>query len=150
MKIVLIQDVENVGKKYEIKEVKNGYARNFLIPNKLAVPGTKNNIMWAEKEREKQEKNVEEELKKAQEIASNMDGLEVNFEVKMGEKNQLFESITAQKIADKLKKMGYEIKKSQIDLKENIKETGEFPVKVKFDHNLETEIRVIVTEAESK
>lgn len=150
MKIVLTQDVENVGKKYETKEVKNGYARNFLIPNKLAVPGTKNNIMWAEKEKEKEEKGVEEELKKTQEIASNMDGLEVNFEVKMGEKNQLFESINAQKIADKLKKMGYEVKKSQIDLKENIKETGEFPVKVKFDHNLETEIRVIVAEIESK
>jgi large subunit ribosomal protein L9 len=146
MKVVLTQNVENLGKKYEIKEVKDGYARNFLIPNHLAVPGTKNNIMWAEKEREKEEKNIEEELKKTQEVASKMDGLEVNFEVKSGKENQIFESITAQKIADKLKKMGYEIKKSQIDLEKNIKETGEFPVKIKFDHNLETEIRVIVTE----
>jgi large subunit ribosomal protein L9 len=146
MKIILTQNVDNLGKKYETKEVKDGYARNFLIPNKLAVLATKKNIMWVEKEKEKEEKSVEEELKKTQEIASQMDGLEVNFEVKTGKEDQLFESITAQKIADNLKKMGYEVKKSQIELKEAIKEMGEFPIKVKFEHNLETEIRVIVTE----
>lgn len=146
MKIILIKNVENIGEKYEMKEVKNGYARNFLIPNNLAVLATEKNIMWAEKEKKKEEKNIEEDLKKIQELASKMDGLEVNFEVKTGKEDQLFESITAQKIADNLKKMGYEIKKSQIDLKQNIKELGEFPVKIKFEHNLETEIRVIITE----
>jgi large subunit ribosomal protein L9 len=146
MKIIFIKDVENIGKKYEVKEVKDGYARNFLIPNNLAKIATEKNIMLIEKEKRKEDKNVEEELKEIQEIASKMDGIEVNFSVKIGKENQLFESITSQKIADKLKKMGYEIKKNQIKIEENIKELGEFPVKIKFEHNLETEIRIIVTE----
>jgi len=66
--------------------------------------------------------------------------------VKIGEERQLFESITPQKISEKLKESGFEVKKNQIDLKESIKELGEFPVKVRFEHNLEAEIRVIVTE----
>jgi large subunit ribosomal protein L9 len=146
MKIIFIKDVENIGKKYEVKEVKDGYARNFLIPNNLAKIATEKNIMLIEKEKRKEDKNVEEELKEIQEIASKMDGIEVNFSVKIGKENQLFESITSQKIADKPKKMGYEIKKNQIKIEENIKELGEFPVKIKFEHNLETEIRIIVTE----
>jgi large subunit ribosomal protein L9 len=66
--------------------------------------------------------------------------------VKIGEEGQLFESITSQKIAEKLKELGFEVKKTQIDLVEPIKEMGEFPVKIKFEHNLEAEIKLIVTE----
>ena len=66
--------------------------------------------------------------------------------VKLGEEGQLFESINAQKISEKMKEMGLEIKKSQIQLADPIKELGEFPVKIKFEHNLEAEIRVIINE----
>jgi large subunit ribosomal protein L9 len=69
--------------------------------------------------------------------------------VKVGDEGQLFESINVQKIAEKLKESGFEIKKIQIDLKEPIKEVGEFPVKIKLDHNLEAEINVIISEGES-
>ena len=77
---------------------------------------------------------------------SNIDGQEIIIPVKIGEEGQLFESITSQKIYEKLKELGFEIKKSQIDLPEPIKELGEFPVKIKLEHNLEAEIRVIITE----
>lgn len=146
MKIIFLKDIENLGKKYEVKEVKNGYARNFLIPKGLAKPATKEALAWLETQKEIETKKSEEELKKIQEKASNIDGQEILIPVKIGEENQFFESITVQKILEKLKELGFEIKKNQIDLKEPIKELGEYPVKIKFDHNLEAEIRIIITE----
>ena len=146
MRVILLKDVENLGKKYEVKEVKNGYARNFLIPQGLAKPATEEAIIWLEAQKEIEVKKAEEELKKIQEKATVIDGQELIIPVKMGEEGQLFESITPQKISEKLKELGFEIKKTQIDLKEPIKELGEFPIKIRFEHNLEAEIKVIITE----
>ncbi len=69
MRVILLQDVENIGKKYEIKEVKNGYARNFLIPKSLAKPATKEVLKWLEVQKEIEEKKAEDELKEIQELA---------------------------------------------------------------------------------
>lgn len=144
MRVILLKDIENLGKKYEVKEVKNGFARNFLIPKGIAKPATKKALDWVKKQKEIEEKRAEEELKRVQELASGIDGLEVVIPVKIGEKEQLFESITPQKISEELKDQGFDIKKTQIDLKEPIKELGEFPIKIYFEHNLEAEIKVIV------
>ena len=146
MRVILLQDVEKLGKKLEVKEVKNGYAMNFLFPKNLAKPATKEALKWLETQKEIGEKKAEEALKKTQEVASTVDGQEIIIPVKIGEEGQLFESITSQKIIEKLKELGFEIKKNQIDLPEPIKELGEFPIKIKFEHNLEGEIKVIVTE----
>ncbi len=146
MRVILLKDVENLGKKYEVKEVKNGYARNFLIPQGLAKPATETALIWLETQKEIEAKKAEEELKKIQEKATAIDGQELIIPVKMGEEGQLFESIASQKISEKLKELGFEIKKPQIDLKEPIKELGEFPIKIRFEHNLEAEIKVIVVE----
>jgi len=150
MRVILLKDIEKLGKKFEIKEVKDGYARNFLIPRGLAKPATKEAMKWLETQKEIEEKKAEEELKKIQEIASVVDDQEIIIPVEVGDREQLFESITAQKIAEKLKEAGFEIKKNQIELSEPIKELGEFPVKIKFEHNLEAEIRVIVTKKEEE
>ena len=150
MRVILLKDIENLGKKYEIKEVKSGYARNFLIPKGLAKKVDKEVLKWLETQKEIEAKKAEEELKKVQELATAVDDREVIIPVKVGEEDQLFESIAAQKISEKLKELGFEIKKDQIDLKEPIKELGEFPVKIKFEHNLEAEIKVIVTKEEEK
>lgn len=146
MRVILLQDVENLGKKFEVKEVKSGYARNFLFPKNLAKPATKEVLKWLETQKEIEAKKAEESLKKVQELASTVDGQEIIIPVKIGEEGQLFESITSQKIIEKLKEAGFEVKKGQIDLLEPIKELGEFPIKIKFEHNLEAEIKVIVTE----
>jgi large subunit ribosomal protein L9 len=148
MKVILLQDVKKLGKKYEVKEVKDGFARNFLIPQGLAKIATKKALAWLEKQKEIEEKRAEEALKKVQEQASSLDGLELIIPVKVGEQGQLFESITSQKISEKLKEMGFEIKKSQVDLEEPIEKIGEFPVKIKFDHNLEAEIKIIISPEE--
>jgi len=146
MKVILLQDVEKLGKKYDVKEVSDGYARNFLFPKGLVKPATKENLKWLEAQKEIETKRAEEELKKIQEFATAIDGQEIIIPVKIGEKDQLFESITAPKIYEKLEELGFEVKKTQIDLPEPIKELGEFPIKIKFEHNLETEIKVIVVE----
>jgi large subunit ribosomal protein L9 len=146
MRVILLQDVENLGKKFEVKEVKNGYAMNFLFPKNLAKPATREALKWLETQKEIGAKKAEEALKKTQDVASTIDGQEIIIPVKIGEEGQLFESITSQKIIEKLKESGFEVKKSQIDLLEPIKELGEFPIKIKFEHNLEAEIKVIVTE----
>jgi len=150
MKVILLKDVEKLGKKFEIKEVKNGYARNFLIPRGLAKLATKEVLVRLEIQKEIQEKKAEEDLQKTQELASTIDDLEVAISVKTGQEGQLFESINAQRISEKLKEMGFEIKKTQIELPEPIKEIGEFPIKIKLEHNLEVEIRVIVNKEEEK
>lgn len=146
MKVILLQDIENMGKKFDVKEIADGYARNLLIPKKLVQPATKQALEWAEMQRNIQGQKAEEELKSTQESASQLDDLEVTISVKVGEEGQLFESIGAQKIADSIKVMGFKIKKEQIQLEEPLKETGEFLVKVSLEHNLEAEIRVIITE----
>jgi len=146
MRVILLQDVEKVGKKYEVKDVKDGYARNFLIPKGLAKLATKQALERVEKQKEIEKQKIEEELKEIQKIASSIDEFEVIIPVKVGEEQQLFEKINTQKISEKLKELGFEIKKEQIDLAEPIKELGEFPIKIKFEHNLESEIRVIITE----
>ncbi len=148
MKVILLQDVENVGKKYEVKEVKPGFARNFLIPQDFAKLANKQSLAWLSEQKGVIEHEAEENLKIAQELASKIDDLEVAIVVKVGDEGQLFESINSVKISEKLKEMGFEVKKSQIKLEEAIKEVGEFPVKISLDHNLEAEIKVIVTKEE--
>ena len=144
MKVVLLEDVEKVGKKYDVKQVADGFARNFLIPKNLAKVATRELSEWAEMQKQLLEKKAEENLKKSQTLASSIDGQEVIFQVKVGPEGQLFESINSQKISEKLKELGFEVKKNQIDLAEPIKEVGEYPVKIKFDHNLESQIQIIV------
>jgi large subunit ribosomal protein L9 len=148
MKVILLKDVDKIGKKFEVKDVKDGYARNFLIPQGSAKPATEEALKWLAIQKEIQEKKAEEDLGKIQERASAIDDQEVLIAVKVGDENQLFESITAQKVADKLKEAGFEVKKSQVMLAEPIKELGEYPVKIKFEHNLEAEIRIIIARAE--
>ena len=146
MKVILIKDIEKLGKKYDVKEISSGYARNYLIPKKLAVQATDKLLKWAETKREEQEKKADEKLEKISNSVSEIDGLEVEIPVKVGEEKQLFEKINQQKISEALKELGYDIKKTQIELKEPLQEIGEFPVKLKFPDSLEAEIKVIIIE----
>ena len=144
MKVILLQDVEKIGKKYETKEMADGYAKNFLLPKKLAKIATPELEEWVKLQKEILNNKEEEDLKKSQDVTSAIDGQEIIIEMKVGPENQLFESINAQKISEKIKEMGFDIKKNQLDLAEPIKEVGEYPVKIKFSHNLESQIQVII------
>ncbi len=150
MKVIFLKDVKGLGKAREVKEVSDGYARNFLIPNELAKEATKEAVAALESQNDLLEEQAEEALKEIQELATKLDDLEVPMAVKVGDEGQLFESVTASKIADTLKEMGYQVKKGQIELEEPIREPGEFPVKLKFEHNLEAEIKVIISGEEKE
>ena len=144
MRVILLKDIENLGKKNEIKEVAAGYARNFLIPKGLVQLATAENMEWLESKKQEEAEKAEEELKKTQEMVSKIDGLEIVFPKKITKAGKVFGSITAGKIADKLEAKGFNIKKSQINLEDPIKDVSECPVKISFPHGLEAEIRVIV------
>jgi len=147
MRIILLDNIEKLGGKYEIKDVADGYARNFLIPKKLAKLADENSIKWAEEMQKEREEKAKEELEKVGEIVSKIDGEEIEIPVKVGEKDQLFKKISEKDIIKALKEeVNYEIKKNQVKLEKPIEKLGEYPVKVKFGHNLEAEIKIIVIE----
>ncbi|HDY72558.1 MAG TPA: 50S ribosomal protein L9 [bacterium] len=146
MRIILLKDIENLGKKNEIKEIKDGYARNFLIPKGLAKIATKKAMEQLESEKELEVQKAEEELQKTQAFVESIDGREFIITIKVGDEGQLFESITPQKIHEILKQSGFDIQKTQIEISQPIKELGEFPVKIKFEHNLEAQISIMVEE----
>ena len=150
MKVILLQDIPKLGKKFEVKVVADGHAQNQLIPKGLVKLATKEALEWVEMQKELAGKVAEESLAESQEMASKLDDMEVQIVVKVGEEGQLYEAVNAQKIVDRLKEMGYGIKKSQINLEDPLKELGEFPVKLSFEHNLETEIRVIIAEQQAE
>lgn len=150
MHVILLKDIPKLGKKFEVKEVADGYAQNRLIPQGLVKQATKEALEWLEMQKELAEKAAEESLQVSQETASQLDDMEVPLAVKVGEEGQLFEGIGPQKIADRLKELGYDVKKPQIQLEEPIKELGEFPVKIVFEHNLEVEVRLIITEEQAE
>ena len=143
MKVVLNQNVENVGKAGEVKEVADGFARNFLISNGLAEPATKENMSKANillRQSKKQEKN---ELELTQGTAEGIDGKEIIIKAK-AEGDKLFGSVDKAKIAEMLKEDGAQISEASIELDQPIKEIGEYPVKVNFSHGIEASIKVII------
>ncbi|MBU3942725.1 50S ribosomal protein L9 [Patescibacteria group bacterium] len=146
MRVILLKDIQDLGKKYDIKEVEDGFARNSLLPKGVVKMADEQAMKWLEIQKEIMEKEAIENLAGIQKTASEIDGMEVIFTVKVGEEGQLFEHITAQKISDKLKEMGFKINKDQINLEKPIDQIEDLPVKVKFEHNLESEIQVIITE----
>jgi len=145
-----LQDIETLGKKLDTKEVKDGYARNFLIPKNLVKLATKKSLIWLETQKEIMAKVAEEELKETEKKVSAVDGQEITITTKVGKKEELFESVTTQKISEELKKIGIEVDKKQIDLESPIKKLGEYQVKIKFGHNLEAEVKVIISTGTEK
>lgn len=149
MKVILLQDIEGFGKKWEIKEVKDGYGRNYLFPQNMAKPATKNSIEEAELLRAKEEEQAKKALEKVEKLASSLDGYELKISMAAAEDGKLYASVNAARISSALKESGFKVLQRQIKLKEPIKEVGEFPVTLEFDHGLEADIRVIV-EAQDK
>ena len=146
MKVILLQDIDKLGKKNEIKEVADGYARNLLIPKKMAVLASKSEILKLEAQKKIDTENAEKELIIFQELASQIDGFDLEISAKAKDDNKLFGAITSAIISEELKKNNFEIDKDQIKLKEPIKEIGDYKVQIEFPHNLEAKIKVIVIE----
>ena len=144
MKVILLRDIKKLGKKFEVKEVSPGYARNLLIPNGYAILADKQSLKRLEIQKNIEMKKTEERQRENEKMIKELEGKEIKIDTKIGDKGQLFETINEQKIADKLKEMGFVVEKSNIEINEPIKCQGEYLVKLKLDNNLEGNIKIII------
>jgi large subunit ribosomal protein L9 len=143
MKVLLIKDVKNLGKAGEIKEVKDGYARNFLIPQGLAKVATPEVIKEWEKEEAKRKAELEAELNKINEIKEKLENTNIVIKHKLGANGQLVGAVTNKEIAEKLKELGFDIDKKQIE-HTSIKAPGEYEIDIKLGHGIHAKIDLVV------
>jgi large subunit ribosomal protein L9 len=144
MEVILREHVDNLGKRGEIVKVADGYARNYLLPRKLALLATEGNKKQIEREREKFEAKESEERKGAEAIAGRMGSLEIEIARKVGENDVLFGSVTAADIADALAAKGFDIDRRKLQLHEPLKKLGEVEVPLKLHREVTTNVKVKV------
>ena len=146
MKVVLTAKVPQLGERGDVCHVADGYARNFLFPQKLAELATPTALARAEQERAVPRRRAEHELNDLQRIATQLDGYELETEAPVSEAGTLYASVGAQKVAQLLKERGLPVKKTQVVM-EPIKTPGEYKAGIRFAHGLEAEVTIIVTAA---
>jgi large subunit ribosomal protein L9 len=144
MKVILIDEIRGLGGRGDIVTVKDGYARNYLIPKKLAREATPGNLRSVEQERKKWALLAQEEKTKAQKAASSVQGMKVTIQKRTGESGQLFGSVTANDIADALEAKGIDVDKRRIELAHPIKTIGTHDVDVRLHREVSARIQVEV------
>jgi large subunit ribosomal protein L9 len=149
MEVILREHVDNLGRRGEIVKVADGYARNYLLPRKLALLATEGNKKQIERERVKFDAKELEEKKVADAVAERLASVEVEVARKVGETEALYGSVTSGDIADVLHAKGFDIDKRKIVLQEPIKKLGEFTIPVKLHRDVTTNVKVrVVAEGE--
>lgn len=143
--VLLRQDVDNLGARGDIVKVKAGYARNYLLPRKLAVAATASNVKQIEQQRAALLRIEAKERHTAESQAEQLKALKLNFARRGGEHGILYGSVTTMDIAEALKEQGHEIDRRRILLREPIKEMGEFTVAVRLHKDVSLELPVIVS-----
>ena len=144
MKVILLQDVKGTGKKDEIIEVSDGFARNCLFKKKLAVEATSTEINAINNKKKAESYHKQEEIKAWMEVANKLRNKEVTCKIKCGENGKVFGSVNSKEIADELNALGFNIDKKQILLKNPIKSVGICEVELKFLPEVTTKIKVKV------
>jgi len=149
MEVILREDIDKLGHRGEVVKVASGYARNFLLPKRLAVAATESNKKIVEQERQGHLRKEAKLVSDAGELAKMMAGVNVTIKQKAGENDQLFGSVTSKDIADALEQQGYTIDRRKIALDEPIKTLGEFKVTLRLHREVPAEITVhVVKDAE--
>ena len=147
MKVILLEDVKSLGKKGEIVNVSDGYARNFVLPKKLGIEATSKNLNDLKLQKANEEKVAKQILDDAKELAAKVEAGKVEVKIKVGEGGRTFGSVSTKEIAVAVKEqMGYDIDKKKIQLKDAIKALGTHVVPVKLHPKVTAELKVIVTE----
>ena len=146
MKVILLQDIKSVGKKGEIVNASDGYARNFLFPRKLAQEATAENLHILNQKKENERKKKLAEIEEAQAIAEKLKGKEIKITAKSGENGRLFGAITNKDIADAIKKQySMDIDKKKIVM-DTIKSTGVYDIEVKIYAEVSTKMKVVIVQ----
>lgn len=147
MKVILLQDVKGTGKKGQLVDVNDGYARNFLIKKKLAAEANAANINEAAQKKAADEKRQAEEIAAANELKARLEASVIDIGVKCGD-GKMYGSVTTADIAEGLKKIGLDVDKKKVVLKENIRELGLFDIEIKVYANISARVKVNIVKAE--
>jgi large subunit ribosomal protein L9 len=148
MEIILREDIDKLGQRGQMVKVTAGYARNFLLPRKLAVAATESNKKIVEQERQAHLRREAKQVNEAQELGKMMAAVAVTIRQKAGENDQLFGSVTANDVAVALEKMGYTIDRKKVHLEEPIKTLGSYQVSVRLHRDVSIDIPVHVVKDE--
>lgn len=147
MQIILLEDVKNLGKKGDLVQANDGYARNFIIPKKLGVEATPKNLNDLRQQKLAEEKRQAEILAEAEALAEQFKGKVVNLSIRVGKEGKSFGAISTKEIADEAKKQfGLEIDKKKMVLSDSIKAGGSFKIPVKLHNKVTAELEVLVKE----
>jgi large subunit ribosomal protein L9 len=148
MDLILREDIDKLGNRGDLVKVADGYARNYLLPKRLAVPATESNKKIVEQERQGHLRREVKLVGEAQDLAKLMSGVTVTIAQKAGEMDQLFGSVTSKDIAEALEKQDYHIDRRKIHLAEPIRQLGEYKVPVRLHRDVTAEILVNVVKEE--
>ena len=141
MKVILLKDIKNVGKKDEIINANDGYARNYLFPKNLAIEASKDNLLKLQAKKDSQNHKKELEIEEFKKQADKIKDITLKIQVKAGANGKIFGGVTSKEISEELKKQyNMEIDKKKINLKETIKNIGSFSVEIKFGDGISTEL----------
>ena len=144
MEVILREHVDNLGKRGEVVKVADGYARNYLLPRKLALLATEGNKKQIEREREKFEAKEGEERKVAEAMAGRMGSLEIQIARRVGENDVLFGSVTSADVANALDAKGFEVDRRKLQLSDPIKKLGDYDVPLKLHRDVVATVKVKV------
>lgn len=144
MKVILRQDFEQLGKLGDVVDVKDGYARNYLIPRNIAYLATPSAVRTLEEEKKQHTRRLEKEKTTSEKLAAELEKVSLTIQMKVGEDDKLFGSVTSQMIADSMQEKGITIDKRQIELEEPVKALGIYDVNVKLPGSVIGKIKVWV------
>ena len=150
MKIILLQELENLGQEGDVVTVKDGYARNYLIPRGMARIATAGTIRAVEEERRQASRKLAAGADSARRVASQLETVEVVVPVRVGEENRIFGSVTAAQLAEQLASKGFDLDRRSIELNEEIRTTGEYTANARLHRDVSATFKVrVVAESES-
>ncbi|MFH0988875.1 MAG: 50S ribosomal protein L9 [bacterium] len=144
MKLILRQDFEQLGHVGDVVDVKDGYARNYLIPRKIAYEATKSSMRMLEEEKKQHSKRHDKEKRTSENLALELEKVSITIQMKVGEDDKLFGSVTNQMIAEALKEKGFEVEKRQIELEDSIKALGIYTIDIKMPGGVIGKVKVWV------
>jgi large subunit ribosomal protein L9 len=144
MKVILRSDITNIGRQGEIKEVSAGFARNYLVPKSLAMEANAQNLKIWERERVKLEKQREEIINNAKDLAGKLEAAEFSVKVKLGDNGKIFGSVTTANIAKIIENQGFQVSKRDILLADSIKEAGSYEISIRLHPEVAAKIKLSV------
>lgn len=148
MEVVLIKDYQGLGKAMDVLPVKDGYARNYLIPQGIAVPATEGNKKKVAEVKSLNERREVKKLADAREVAKKIEQTPCTIAVKVGEEEKIYGSVSAQEISDFLKKEGFDVEKRQVGLEEPIKQLGVYNIDISLYRDVSAKLKVWVVKEE--